>query len=165
MKRQTTTMVLSLVVVTALAACQSAQVPPTVVVEIPTSRPTATVPPTATTAAVVAGTLPPTNQAPGTQTSTGQPPATTGAETAPATPVEGVGGGGGAQEVTGSAVVLADFAVEPPQLTAVDLTTGEAQVIISAPGLVEGGLQWVAGNYFFYLDEELQLVKRVAFDN
>ena len=164
MKRQTTMMVLSLLVMAALAACGGAQVPPTVVVEIPTSRPTATVPPTATTAAVVAGTLPPTNQAPGTQPPTSQPPATTGAA-ASATPGEGVGGGGGAQEVGGSTVVLADFSVEPPQLTAVDPATGEAQVIISAPGLVEGGLQWVAGNYVFYLDEELQLVKRVAFDN
>jgi hypothetical protein len=169
MKRQTTVVMLSLVVMTALAACGGAQVPPTVVVEIPTSRPaaaSATAPPgSAATAPAVAGTIPPTGQASATQPSTSQPLATTGAATVPATPGEGVGGGGGAQEVTGSNVVLADLSVDPPQLTAVDPATGEAQVIFSAPGLIEGGLQWVAGNYVFYLDEELQVVKRVAFDN
>lgn len=169
MKRQMTIMVLSLLVMTTLAACSlGAQVPPTMVVEIPTSRSaeaTATAPLGATTAApAVAGTVQPS----GTRPATGQPSSTTAASAgtaAPATPAEGVGGGGGAQEVTGSNVVLADINVEPLQLTAVDPATGEAQVIISAPGLVEGGLQWVAGDYFFYLDEELQLVKRVAFDN
>ncbi|MBI3242698.1 MAG: hypothetical protein HYZ49_10440 [Chloroflexi bacterium] len=178
MKRQTTMRVLSLLVAVTLAACGGgAQVPPTLVVEIPTSSSgsaATNAPPTATTEAATATTRAPAGQGTATQSSSGQPSAatvvaatnavSTTAASSP-TPAEGVGGGGGAQGIDGSIVVLANFSIDPPQLTAVDPATGEAEAIFSAPGLRESFSQWVADGYLFYIDDETQVVKRVAFDN
>ncbi len=173
MRRRTISFMLNVLIVAALAACGgSAQVPPTVVVEIPTSAPRAgatDAPPTATTKAATAGTRAPAGQGTATQASPGQPSAATNAVSttaaSSATPAEGVGGGGGTQDVGGSTVVLVNLSIDPPQLTAVDPTTGAAQTIFTAPGLKEGRQQWVAGGNFFYINDETQVVTLVAFDN
>lgn len=173
MRRRTILFMLNVLIVAALAACGGGvQVPQTVVVEIPTSSSGSAVtktPPTATTEAAIAGTRAPAGQGTATQASLGQPSAATNAVSttaaSSATPAEGVGGGGGTQGLDGSTVVLANFSVDPPQLTAVDPVTGEVQSIFTAPGLREGFSQWLAGGYLFYIDDETQVVKRVAFDN
>src|SRR5574341_149600 len=120
----------------AAAACSGRQQgPPTIIVSLPTSAPTVTIP--ATTAPTEAPT-----------------------PVAPTETPEGSGGGG--EGVL--PVLLADMKSDPAQVAIVHPVTGAEQGSFVAPGLTELSSARFGGPFLFYLDTSAQMVKRADFD-
>lgn len=130
-----------MVIASVLTACRGRPQPATIIVNLPTSRPTATVPPATATRPAMTPTDLPTPVAP-TETPEGS-------------------GGGGEGTLT---VLLADMTADPAQVVHVAPVTGEQQEAFAAPGLTEFSSVRFGGPFIFYLDTSTQLVKRVGFD-
>lgn len=130
-----------LAVALVVSACGGrAQVPPTQVIVMPTSAPTA---------------APPTATAP--------PAAPTDTLAATETPLpDGVGGGG--EPLTYPVVLLADYGNSPPTVSGVDPATGESNFVLAAPNLRAVYRHWATAAAFFYLDGKTQGLRRIGYD-
>ena len=131
MKRQTTiSMILTLALFLGACGSRAAQAP-TVVAQIPTSPPVLTKAPTPTA----------------------EP------SPVPATPAEGLGGGG-----EGAFVVLVNYTFDPAKIMIADVATGAEQTVIDAPDLSPLSAIHVGGPFVFYSDQLNQIVRQVSFN-
>jgi WD40-like Beta Propeller Repeat len=123
-----------------LLACNTLnQVPPTVVINVPTRAPTQ--PATATAPPVV------------------EPTPTTEPAIEPTADDSGSGGGG-----VDNVVLLTDLQTNPPTITVADPFTGKTQSTFEAPGMGLYSLPRVGGPFVFYLNPDTQVINRVGFD-